>query len=674
MTAPTLSLISSTAPISDKHQAAREWAARGRPVFPCCPGSKRPWTAHGFHDASCDPAVIDRWWAEEPELNPAWCPESAGLAVVDLDGPDAFAAWQELQISHGFAPETLTVETPRGGLHLYFSGSTPPTQSLLGVHVDTRGRGSYALLPPSVVDGKTYRVSDDREPAPLPGWVNAVIDSRRADKRKATHDRLDEPGNVDRLRVFLRQKVAAGDVAVEFEAGNKATYVTACAGLELGLTPETVLRLMADEWNPHCRPEWSGEELETIVSNAARYAQNEAGAWATATGEEAFGETIDRLGLRSQRLNSAAEDPTRLSAPVSWSTVRGWPEEPVPELVPGLIERGIPTLLCGPGGSGKSRLGLQLGLAIHAGLPVFGRAVERAEFVYVSYEDPPGEVSRRVHALARRLDLAEEDGGQYWDCSGRSLPMLVIQDSGEIEPGPLWDALAERLTATAGHKLVLVDSCYNAFQFRGRSKIDEGAVMAVFGRLQHFCVATDSTLVILWHPSQAGMERGDASGFSVAWHNAPRARLSLSPIKDRKDAFELKVEKRNHGPKGSPITLHWDRGALLPRVDGEVDPYGAKVLEACVKVALAAAGQDTPIQRQRRLDKWMLDEIEQEIGYRPTDRQVKEVLARGVRLDRLRYLNGTNRRTAGYYPYELDKAIELSRDAKHRSRDGGSDA
>ncbi len=70
----------------------------------------------------------------------------------------------------------------------------------------------------------------------------------------------------------------------------------------------------------------------------------------------------------------------------------------------------------------------------------------------------------------------------------------------------------------------------------------------------------------------------------------------------------------------------------------------------------------------------MLDEIEQEIGYRPTDRQVKEVLARGVRLDRLRYLNGTNRRTAGYYPYELDKAIELSRDAKHRSRDGGSDA
>jgi hypothetical protein len=65
----------------------------------------------------------------------------------------------------------------------------------------------------------------------------------------------------------------------------------------------------------------------------------------------------------------------------------------------------------------------------------------------------------------------------------------------------------------------------------------------------------------------AALECGDASGWSVAWHNTPPARLSLTAIKDTNDAFELKVEKRNNGPKGKPLTLRWADGALLLRSD-----------------------------------------------------------------------------------------------------------
>ena len=75
--------------------------------------------------------------------------------------------------------------------------------------------------------------------------------------------------------------------------------------------------------------------------------------------------------------------------------------------------------------------------------------------------------------------------------------------------------------------------------------------------LDRLCAETDSTMLYLFHPSYAGQERGDASGYSTAWHNAPRARLSITKDKATAGAYDLKVEKRSDGPEGGQITLHW---------------------------------------------------------------------------------------------------------------------
>jgi RecA-family ATPase len=96
---------------------------------------------------------------------------------------------------------------------------------------------------------------------------------------------------------------------------------------------------------------------------------------------------------------------------------------------------------------------------------------------------------------------------------------------------------SDGLQSVRGHKFVAIDSCYNALRFVGQAKINETSVMAAIRLLQRLCEETNSTLLVLWHPSQAGQERGDASGWSVAWHNAPRARLSLSLVKNVEDAF-----------------------------------------------------------------------------------------------------------------------------------------
>jgi hypothetical protein len=45
---------------------ALELAAQNCPVFPCRVEDKKPYTPHGFYDASTDPHLINHWWARWP--------------------------------------------------------------------------------------------------------------------------------------------------------------------------------------------------------------------------------------------------------------------------------------------------------------------------------------------------------------------------------------------------------------------------------------------------------------------------------------------------------------------------------------------------------------------------------------------------------------------------------
>jgi hypothetical protein len=362
-------------PVSDLHAAARRFASNGVPVFPCLPGLKVPATEHGFHDATTDLAQIDAWWTDEPRLNVAFCPHMAGLAVIDPDGEEGLTNWANWQIEHGYLPDTYTVRTPRGGVHLYFRGSLPPSQSKLAPHVDTRGVGSYALLPPSYfaeVDGY-YTVEDERAPAELPPHVGAYLERLKKDAVKAAPDTdLDQPQNVARARKLLLDYVERGNVAVEGQMGDNKTFVTACEVVNLGLTAETAFELMADLWNPHCVPPWDEDELEIKVENAARYSQNEAGAWATGSTQDVFGSALDKLAPTAS--DPSPELKRRRFKPISLAELR---TRPPPEcLLPDLLPKGGLSMLYGPPGSYKSFLAIdwvgQLGAAKRRTLYVAG--------------------------------------------------------------------------------------------------------------------------------------------------------------------------------------------------------------------------------------------------------------------------------------------------------------
>lgn len=137
-------------------QKAAEWyASHGWPVFPCVPGDKKPLTAHGFKDATRDLAQIRAWWTETPNANIGIATGDAGLVVVDVDaknGAQGPESWRDLRAELGLDDNTPTVETPTGGLHVYYRANGTPVRNSagkLGPGLDVRAVGGYVVAPPS---------------------------------------------------------------------------------------------------------------------------------------------------------------------------------------------------------------------------------------------------------------------------------------------------------------------------------------------------------------------------------------------------------------------------------------------------------------------------------------------------------------------------------------------
>jgi hypothetical protein len=207
-------------------------------------------------------------------------------------------------------------------------------------------------------------------------------------------------------------------------------------------------------------------------------------------------------------------------------------------------------------------------------------------------------------------------------------------------------------------------------RFAGRAKIDEDSVnFFIKVVLQSLCDRGDCTLIIPWHPSQAGSERATMDGWSVAWQNAPRARLALKAADG--DTYELSVVKRNHGPKGEPLSLRYHEGTLLPADAVPDDGKKAAFRRACVATALKAAGQQMPFTTQRRIPPWALKEIEAASGMPATNTPIHDELEAAVSDGVLRYVKGTNTMKAGFYPPDEEKAIAL---ARRQATKGGADA
>lgn len=195
--------------------AALRYAARGWPVFPCSPETKRPLVHSdiegegGLKLATTDEATIRGWWRRWPNAMIGMpTGRTVGVVVVDLDPrivrADHMLAGLQRFCGPGPLPPCPLVRTQSGGLHLWFAYPSLPDGETLGnraglfrklpegihaleevirEHVDIRAEGGYVILPPSRMESgnryeweqAAFELGEDPFPPLPPRLLDAIL-------------------------------------------------------------------------------------------------------------------------------------------------------------------------------------------------------------------------------------------------------------------------------------------------------------------------------------------------------------------------------------------------------------------------------------------------------------------------------------------------------------------
>ena len=383
-----------------KLQSALAWAERGYRVFPLAPDSRRPaepgwdWSAN----ASTDPEMIAFWWGTG-DWNIGCC-TGGGVVVVDLDqknDQDGIGAYMERGGTFG----TLAVRTTTGGMHLYFAGDGRNSAGKVAPGIDLRGEGGYVVAPGSTIDGVAYELVADRPLAPLPAWVAEAAQQRATVASSAPLTELDTPQALAGAALWLEGQRPA----VEGQGGDAYTYQVACELRDRGVSAPLALDLLLEHWNERCLPPWMPDELRAKVENAFAYAQNPAGAKATAV---LLGVGQAPLMIPEDEAPAAAATEDRDLSAFALGSIVPLANLPArPWLYRRFLMRGEITALAAAGAAGKSLVAITAAVHLALGRDWLGFHLNGGpqNSMLVNAEDNLAEMSRRLYALCFALGI-----------------------------------------------------------------------------------------------------------------------------------------------------------------------------------------------------------------------------------------------------------------------------
>ena len=250
---------------------------------------------------------------------------------------------------------------------------------------------------------------------------------------------------------------------------------------------------------------------------------------------------------------------------------------PIPErrwLVKDLIPARNVTEADGDGGVGKSRLYMQLGIAVASGRNWIGRETAQGSVLYLACEDERDEIHIRAQSIAEHYMLGLNELGNFHVISmvGRDATLAVENRgrSAALATTPNFEALKAHI-ARLSPALVLLDTRADLFAGEANSPAQARMFMTI---LRGLAVEHDCAIVLLSHPSLTGLNNGRGGSGATAWRNSARSALLLERVMTRDEsgrqieadtlARTLTVKKLNYGPDGGKIALRWHEGVFIP--------------------------------------------------------------------------------------------------------------
>ena len=246
------------------------------------------------------------------------------------------------------------------------------------------------------------------------------------------------------------------------------------------------------------------------------------------------------------------------------------PPEPIAEVLPGVVWEGLPTLIYGAGGIGKSQMCLAFASALHTGTEVGGRQAIQGNVLFLDWETSDRMTWHRNRGLLKARDIEPGD----WPDPDRP-------DSGRtgmvwyrFMQGPIWDSV-EFLKAEVtrlGIRTVVIDSAGPACGGAPEAAAD---TLKFFDSLRDISDPSNPVqTIILAHVTHEARKGGKSSPFgSVYWINTPRNIFELAVSAGQRQNhsdYALHHRKSNTGSLRSPLgfRLTWnDDGCVIDDLD-----------------------------------------------------------------------------------------------------------
>ena len=243
----------------------------------------------------------------------------------------------------------------------------------------------------------------------------------------------------------------------------------------------------------------------------------------------------------------------------------GVPTEPRCWLVRDRIPMGEPGIVSGDGGTGKTRLMLQLAASEAADQPdwVNGIIETHGTTVVYSAEEKLAEMHRRTADILAQRNLSFKDvkGRLHFVRDPDDVILARADRDGNVKP-TLSLLRLEKTIALLRPVLVIIENAADVYagDESNRTTVTR-FVRKVLGGL---CDLSGAAVALIQHPSVSGLTDGTGRSGSTGWNNAGRWRLNFTRPDRETGIRQLEVIKSNYGPDGEKVQMRWHNGVFIP--------------------------------------------------------------------------------------------------------------
>ncbi len=257
---------------------------------------------------------------------------------------------------------------------------------------------------------------------------------------------------------------------------------------------------------------------------------------------------------------------------ISAASLKDYEINPVEWLLDGWMPRGQTTAFYGDGGIGKTMFIQQLMTAVSGGMDFMGKKTLHGPVMGLFAEDDTNQLAlrqRKINTLVGTDFRAQEDLLFMPRPAQDNVLMEFDKNSSHGKLTPLWHALRQKVQQVRPIMLV-IDTAADTF---GGIEVDRQQVRRYIQEaLTSLAIEFNLAMVLLAHPSAAGLANGKGTGGSTAWNNTPRCRAYMYEDKER-GGVTVELMKNNYGPIGEKIHLKHNGLGFRPDTPEEMNSF-----------------------------------------------------------------------------------------------------